>query len=305
MVHRHGLRAYHAHDRSGSASAQRGAGDRRDRGVPRCTAWPRCVRAVGYLVGDDNAGLDLRGDRRVRRDLANRRDAMRSAAHRNRIRAASDAGPRWSPGLRRVDRDFAERCLFFAGRFDGDRVDGVHDDCDRDRGEYAPAAECPPCGRAGRRDRAVAHCRSHRLRDGVGDGCIADYRRRRRLGAIGSSATAPARMVGSAPRASHRLRGRRYLLVDPFDDCVFSPAARVIRRVLLPYRIRPAVDRRSLCNPQNRADFAFLRIHRRGSGDHRRIRDRLATHRQSLCGVVGAVGDRQRRDICVGERESR
>ena len=41
-------------------------------------------RAVGYLVGDDTPGLDLCGDRRVRRDLANCRDAMRPAADRNR-----------------------------------------------------------------------------------------------------------------------------------------------------------------------------------------------------------------------------
>ena len=57
---------------------------------------------------------------------------------------------------------------------------GVHDDCDRNRGEYAPAADRSACGRVGRRDRAVAHGRSDRLRDGVGDGRIADFGRRGR-----------------------------------------------------------------------------------------------------------------------------
>ncbi len=180
MVHRRGVRAHHAHDRSGSASARRRAEYRRADGAPHCAARPPRFRAVGYLVGDDTPGLDLCGDRRVRRDLANYRDAMRPAADRDRICAASGAGTRGSARLRRVDRDFAERCLFFAGRFDRDRVDRVHDDCDRDRGEHAPAAERSPCSRTRRRDCDVADRGSNRLRDGVGDGGVADFGRRGR-----------------------------------------------------------------------------------------------------------------------------
>ncbi len=245
MVHRRRLRAHHADDRSGSASARRGAGDRRDHRTPLRAAWPRRVRAVGHLLGNDTPGLDLRGDWRVRRNLANCRDPMRSAADRNRICAASGAGPCRSAGLRRVGRDFAERCLFFPGRLDGDRVYRVHDDRDRDRGEYAPAADRTACGRIGRRDRAVAHGGSNRLRDGVSDSRLADLGRCGRPCSARPSAVAHAGVVGSAPHARNCMRGRRDWAVDRLDHRVFSPAAGVIRRVLLPYRVRPAVDRRS------------------------------------------------------------
>ena len=51
-------------------------------------------------------------------------------------------------------------------------------------------------------------------------------------------------------------------------------------------------------------DSGDLRIHYPDSRDRRRIRDRLATYRRPLCGVVGGVGDRQPGDACGGGSKS-
>ena len=115
MVPGRRVRAHHAHDRSGSASAR----TRRRRTDAIAAFLVAQHGRAAFALSDASwvtilQGCDLRGDRRVRRHLANRRDAMRPAAHRDRIRAASGAGTRGSAGLRRVDRDFAERGLFFA-----------------------------------------------------------------------------------------------------------------------------------------------------------------------------------------------
>ena len=103
---------------------------------------------------------------------------------------------------------------------------------------------------------------------------------------------------------SHRMRDRSDRLVVHPDDGFFSPASLGVRRIQSAWRIRPAIDRLSSRNSQIDSDFGFLRIHRRGSGNRRSHRDRLATYRRSFCGLVGGVGDRERRDDCGGERES-
>ncbi len=212
MVPDRRLCARHARDRSGSASSKRGGCARCACGARDGDAWPRRARVgrrSSRLVGRDTPGLDLRGGRRDGRHLANCRDAMRSADGRERICDAPVHRARGSACLCRVDRDFAERDLFFARRFDGNRVGCVHDDRDRNRPEHAPATGPGARGGIGRRDRAVALGGSDWLRDRSGDGRIADSRRRGRRCADRSSALAPARMVGAAPRGRDRLRDRR------------------------------------------------------------------------------------------------
>src|SRR5579863_5300787 len=121
---------------------------------------------------------------------------MRIDPGRKRIRNASMSRARRRARVRGYARALAERDIFFAHWFDGDRVGCIHDDRDRDCGWHAPAPE--PRWRDWTRsfNRSLALGGSDWLRNGCGLGRIADFRRRLRGVDDRSSAAPGPRLVG-------------------------------------------------------------------------------------------------------------